>query len=69
MTVVKVIELIGSSKASFEDAVKDAIQEACKTIHGIKEVWVKDLKVCVEDGKITEYRACVKLSFQVDSNR
>ena len=69
MTVAKVIELIGSSKLSFDDAVKNALKEATKTIRGIKEVWVKDFSALVEDGKITEYRANVKLTFLVEPNR
>ena len=68
MSVAKVIELIGSSKVSFDDAVKNALKEAAKTIKGIKEVWVQNLSAKVEDGKITEYRANVKLTFLGDSN-
>ena len=44
MTVGKVVELIGSSKESFEGAVKNAVDEAAKTIRGIREVWVQDLR-------------------------
>ena len=69
MSVAKVIELIGSSKVSFDDAVKNALKEAAKTIKGIKEVWVQNLSAKVEDGKITEYRANVKLTFLVEPNR
>ena len=68
MSVAKVIELIGSSKVSFDDAVKNALKEAAKTIRGIKEVWVQDFSALVKDGKITEYRANVKLTFLVESN-
>ena len=68
MSVAKVIELIGSSKVSFDDAVKNALKEATKTIRGIKEVWVQNFSALVEDGKITEYRANVKLTFIVEPN-
>ena len=68
MSVAKVIELIGSSKVSFDDAVKNALKEATKTIRGIKEVWVQDFSALVENGKITEYRAIVKLTFIVEPN-
>ena len=67
--VVKVIELIGSSKLGFEDAVKNVVDEASKTVRGIKEVWVQDFKVRIENNKIAEYRACVKLSFIVEHDR
>ena len=69
MSVAKVIELIGSSKLSFDDAVKNAVDEAAKTIRGITGVWVKGYKALVKNGKITEYRAIVKLTFLVEKDR
>ena len=68
MSVVKVIELIGSSKVSFDDAVKNALKKATETIRGIKDVWVQNFSAVVEDGKITKYRANVKLTFLVESS-
>lgn len=69
MTVVKVIELIGSSKNNWEDAVKTALAEAAKTLDNIKEVYVKNIKAKVENNQIVEYRATVRISFVVDTNR
>lgn len=69
MSVAKVVELIGSSKVSFDDAVKNALDEATKTIREIREVWVQDFSVLVKDGKITDYRANVKLTFLVESSQ
>ena len=69
MSVAKVVELIGSSKLSFDDAVKNAVDEAAKTIRGINGIWVKGFKAVVENGKITEYRAIVKLTFLVEKDR
>jgi flavin-binding protein dodecin len=69
MSVAKVVEIIGSSKVSFDDAVKNALKEAAKTIRGIESIWVKNYSALVEDGKITEYRADVKLTFLVEPNR
>ena len=69
MTVVKVIELIGSSKNNWEDAVKTALAEAAKTIDNIREVYVKNIKAKVENDQIVEYRATVRISFLVDPNR
>jgi flavin-binding protein dodecin len=63
MSVAKVVELIGSSKLSFDDAVKNAVDEAAKTVRGITGVWVKSYKALVKNDKITEYRAIVKLTF------
>ena len=69
MSVWKVIELIGSSKVSFDDAAKNALKEAAKTVREIKEIWVQNFSAKVEDGKITEYRANVKITFLVEPNR
>ena len=69
MGVAKVIELIGSSELGFDDAVKNAVREASKTVREIKEVWVKNLSALVDEDKITEYRANVKITFVVESSR
>ena len=69
MSVAKVIELIGSSKVSFDDAVKNGLKEASKTIRGIESVWVQDFSALVEDGKISEYRTNIRLTFVVEPNR
>lgn len=63
MTVAKNIEITSSSIVSFEDAVKTGIARASKTIDHIKGAWVKDQKVNVESGSITEYRVTMILTF------
>ena len=65
MTVIKVIELIGSSTNSWEDAVQNAITEAGKTIKGIKGVHVKRCTAKIENNEIIEYNADVKIAFTV----
>ncbi len=65
MTVAKVVELIGSSPKSWEDATKNAITEAAKTVRGIKSVYVKRCTAKIEKNKIVEYRAVVKIAFVV----
>ena len=69
MAVVKVIELIASSEKSFDDAVKQAVKEAGKTIRNIDSVWVKDMKVHVKDGKIKTYGVICKVSFRLDKDK
>jgi flavin-binding protein dodecin len=66
MTVAKVVELIGSSPKSWEDATKNAITEAAKTVRGIKSVHVERFTVKVKNNKIVEYRAVVKIAFVVE---
>jgi flavin-binding protein dodecin len=63
MAVAKVTEIIASSSKSFEDAVKQGIARAEKTLKNIRGAWIKDQKIMVEDGKITEYRVAMKVSF------
>lgn len=65
MVVVKVVELIGSSPKSWEEATKNAIVETAKTVRGIKSVCVKRCTAKVENNKIVEYRTNVKIAFIV----
>jgi flavin-binding protein dodecin len=63
--VVKIIELIGSSKEGWKEATQNAIDEAAKTVRNIKSVHVKRITAKVEKNKIVEYRAVVKIAFVV----
>lgn len=63
MSVAKVIELNASSSKSFEDAVEQGIARASDTVENVRGAWVNEMKVVVENGKITEYRANLKVSF------
>lgn len=63
MSVARVTEVIASSAVSFEDAVKRGIERANKTLKNVQGAWVKDQKVVVEDGTITEYRVTLKITF------
>jgi dodecin len=66
MSVAKVVELVGSSNKSFQDAVDTAIQRASKTVRNIRGVDVVGQKAIVKSGKVTEYRVNLKLSFAVE---
>lgn len=63
MSVAKITEISASSKKGFEDAVEEGIKRASKTLEGITGAWVQEMKVDVEDGKITNYRVNMKLTF------
>lgn len=67
MSVAKVVEITASSPKSFEDAIKLGISRADKTLDQVKGAWVKDQKVRVANGKITEYRVTLKVSFVLKS--
>jgi flavin-binding protein dodecin len=63
MSVAKVTEIISSSDKSFEDAIKQGIARASKTLRGVRGAWVDNQKVVVEKGKITEYRVNLRVTF------
>jgi len=65
MSVLKVIEVLGNSTVSFEDAVQKVINEASKTVKNIKSVYVKDMQVTVNNNKIAEYRVNTKVCFSI----
>lgn len=66
MAVAKIIEITAESNNSFEDAIRDGIATAAKTIHNIRNAWVKEQQVVVTDNKITAYRVDLKVTFVVD---
>ncbi len=64
MSIAKVSEIKISSPNSFDDAIKEGIVRANKTLRNVKSAWIKDLEVIVDDsGKIVEYRVLMKVSF------
>ncbi|MEO0998826.1 MAG: dodecin family protein [Pseudomonadota bacterium] len=63
MSVARVTEIIASSTKSFEDAVKNGIKRANETLDNIEGAWVQDQKVVCENGKISEYRVIMKVTF------
>jgi flavin-binding protein dodecin len=62
---IKVLEIIGISEESFDDAVAQAVKKAAETIEGITGVEVLSQTARVKDGEITQYHATVKLAFAV----
>ena len=66
MPIVKIIELIGSSPVGWVEATQNAATEAAKTIRNINGVHVKRCTAKVEDNKIVEYKADVKIAFIVE---
>lgn len=66
MAVTKVIELVGNSTESWEDAARNALSGAAKSLHGINKIQVVAWTAQVSDGEIAHYEAVVKVSFMVD---
>ena len=64
--VVKVIEVLAQSDKGWEDAAKNALEEASKSLRHIRSIYVKNFEAAVENGKITEYRINAKISFALE---
>ena len=67
MSIVKVIEVIASSEKSFDDATRNAVKEASKSVKNIKSVYIKEMDANVTDNEIVSYGVNAKISFTVDS--
>lgn len=65
-SVYKVIELVGSSENSWEEAAKNAIETASKSLKNLRIAEISKLDMKVEDGKVTAFRARVSLSFKYE---
>ncbi len=63
MTVARVTEITASSKDSFEDAVRKGVKRASRTLKNVEGAWVQDQKVVVKNGKVSEYRVNMKVTF------
>ncbi len=66
MAVLKVIEVLASSEKSWEDATQKAVEQAAKSLKHIRSVYVQEQSAVVKDGKITEYRVNLKLTFEIE---
>ena len=62
-TVAKVIELTSSSPKSIEDAVETGIRRADATLDQVEGAWVQDIKCVVKNGKVSEWRVNMKVTF------
>ena len=66
MSVAKVVTIIGSSPDSFAKAADAAVQEAARTLRGIKGADVVSMSAEVADGRISEYRTTVNIAFELE---
>lgn len=63
-SVYKIIDLVGSSTTSWEEAARNAVDMASKSLRDLRVAEIRKLDMKVEDGKVTAFRARVKLSFK-----
>ncbi len=68
-SVYKVIELVGTSEDSWEQAAKNAVNIASKTLKNLRIAEIEKLDMKVEDDKVVAYRAKVSLSFKIESEK
>jgi dodecin len=66
MTVARVTEISATSPRSFEDAVTQGIARATKTLRSVTSAWVKEQRVDIENGQITEYQVNLLVTFVLD---
>ena len=66
MAVLKVIEVLANSDKSWEDATKNAVKHASKSVKNIRSVYVNDQSAIVTGGDVTEFRVNVKITFEVN---
>lgn len=66
MSMLKVIEVLAESDKSWEDAAQTAVDNAAKSVRGIKSIYLKNIEASVENGKISKYRLNAKISFLLE---
>lgn len=66
MSVAKNIEITSTSATSFDDAIRQGIARASKTIHNIRGAWIKEQKLNVSDGNVTEYVVMMIITFVLE---
>lgn len=63
MTVARITEISSVSSVSFEDAIKQGVDRANKTLKNVKGAWVKDQEVTINNGKVAGYKVILKVTF------
>lgn len=63
MAVAKVIEVTAGSKKGLEDAIEQGMSKASDTLENVEGAWIQDIKVVAKNGKISEWRVNMKVTF------
>lgn len=63
MSVARVTEIKASSATSFDDAIKQGIARASKTLQNVKGAWIEDQEIAIDNGNIVEYKVHMKVTF------
>lgn len=68
MSVARITEISATSTESFDDAVKQGIARATKTLRGVTSAWVKDQRVSLEGDRIAHYQVNLQITFVLDDD-
>jgi dodecin len=68
MSVIKVVDLVGTSSEGWEQATRSVVEEASKTIKNIESVDVTNMSAMVEDGEIVEWQVDTRVAFRIEQN-
>ncbi len=66
MSVARVTEISATSEKSFEDAIRQGLERATKTLRGVTAAWVKEQRVKLQDGQIQEYQVNIQVTFVLE---
>ena len=66
VSVATVTELSATSAQSFEDAIRQGLERATKTLRGVTAAWIKDQRVKLENGQVTEYQVNMEVTFVLE---
>ncbi|WP_459211361.1 dodecin family protein [Aquimarina rhabdastrellae] len=66
MAILKVIEVLANSEKSWEDATRNAVKQAAKSVKNIRSVYVAEQSAAVKDNDITEFRVNLRITFEID---
>ena len=66
MAVARVTEISATSSRSFEDALAQGVARAAKTLRNVKSAWVKEQRVDIEDGQVSQYQVNLLVTFVLD---
>ena len=69
MAMLKVVEVLAESSQSWEDATKQAVDEATRTLRNVRSIDIENMQATIKDGRIDRYRINAKITFELDGDR
>jgi flavin-binding protein dodecin len=66
MSVARVTEISSTSEQSFEDAIRQGLERATKTLRNVTSAWIKEQRVSLENGKVARYQVNMQITFVLE---